>query len=294
MKEYKRISFCLVRGGICVIVKEIFNVGDFIMPQPFLSVLILTKNNQRSINYALMSVQPYADEIIVLDSGSQDKTLEIANRYTDKIYFREFEGHFGQQKNYGLSKCTGKWIFILDSDEFIGENFATTLKYLHSGFKCITMPRYHICSISQWSHFVTKAHYYDWQKRLIKNDSNIFYGNNKVHENLQNYSPRLHCAAGHIFHLDFLLHDYTARAKKSAFYDHLAGGGYPQLYLPENYPYYTMPMQELPEPDILQALRRDKSFREYELRENYFITLWECCKWKVRQAATSLRVALKF
>lgn len=98
MKEYKRISSCLVRGGICVIVKEIFNVGDFIMPQPFLSVLILTKNNQRSINYALMSVQPYADEIIVLDSGSQDKTLEIANRYTDKIYFREFEGHFGQQK----------------------------------------------------------------------------------------------------------------------------------------------------------------------------------------------------
>ena len=203
MKEYKRISSCLVRRGICVIVKEIFNVGDFIMPQPFLSVLILTKNNQRSINYALMSVQPYADEIIVLDSGSQDKTLEIANRYTDKIYFREFEGHFGQQKNYGLSKCTGKWIFILDSDEFIGENFATTLKYLHSGFKCITMPRYHICSISQWSHFVTKAHYYDWQKRLIKNYSNIFYGNNKVHENLQNYSPRLHCAAGHIFHLDF-------------------------------------------------------------------------------------------
>ena len=227
MKEYKRISSCLVRGGICVIVKEIFNVGDFIMPQPFLSVLILTKNNQRSINYALMSVQPYADEIIVLDSGSQDKTLEIANRYTDKIYFREFEGHFGQQKNYGLSKCTGKWSFILDSDEFIGENFATTLKYLHSGFKCITMPRYHICSISQWSHFVTKAHYYDWQKRLIKNDSNIFYGNNKVHENLQNYSPRLHCAAGHIFHLDFLLHDYTARAKKSAFYDHLAGGAIP-------------------------------------------------------------------
>ena len=174
-----------------------------------------------------MSVQPYADEIIVLDSGSQDKTLEIANRYTDKIYFREFEGHFGRQKNYGLSKCTGKWIFILDSDEFIGENFATTLKYLHSGFKCITMPRYHICSISQWSHFVTKAHYYDWQKRLIKNDSNIFYGNNKVHENLQNYSPRLHCAAGHIFHLDFLLHDYTARSKKSAFYDHLAGGTIP-------------------------------------------------------------------
>ena len=227
MKEYKRISSCLVRNGICVIVKEIFNVGDFIMPQPFLSVLILTKNNQRSINYALMSVQPYADEIIVLDSASQDKTLEIVNRYTDKIYFREFEGHFGQQKNYGLSKCTGKWIFILDSDEFIGENFATTLKYLHSGFKCITMPRYHICSISQWSHFVTKAHYYDWQKRLIKNDSNIFYGNNKVHENLQNYSPRLHCAAGHIFHLDFLLHDYTARSKKSAFYDHLTGGAIP-------------------------------------------------------------------
>ena len=53
-----------------------------------------------------MSVQPYADETIVLDSGSQDKTLEIANRYTDKIYFREFE----LRENYfiTLRECC-KW-----------------------------------------------------------------------------------------------------------------------------------------------------------------------------------------
>lgn len=51
-----------------------------------ISGLILTKNNAASVDYALASIRDYMDEIVVLDSGSTDATLDIARKYTDKIY----------------------------------------------------------------------------------------------------------------------------------------------------------------------------------------------------------------
>lgn len=259
------------------------------MDNIFLSVLILTKNNERSIGYALQSICNYADEIVVLDSGSTDKTLEIVEKYTDRIFFREFDGHFGKQKNYGMSKCRGKWIFILDSDEFVGEDFGRCLKYLHLKYRCVTIPRYHICDVIEWKHFCTRTHYYDWQKRFIRNDGKIFYGDNIVHENLQNYQPRLHCAVGHLFHLDFVLNNYERRMKKVQYYDDLAGGGFPTMYLPENFPYYTMVMQELPEKNIFSALQNDNSLIRYKLRDSFIISLLEKYKWDIRQIMTFAR-----
>ena len=259
------------------------------MEKIFLSVLILTKNNERSIGYALHSIRCYADEIVILDSGSTDKTLDIASRYTDRIFYRDFDGHFGKQKNYGMSLCRGEWIFILDSDEFVGENFGYCLKYLHRKYRCLSLPRYHICDVVEWKHFYTKTHYYDWQNRFIRNDSRIFYGDNIVHENLQNYQPRLHCAAGHIFHLDFVLNDYNRRKEKVQYYDNLAGGGFPSMYLPEDCSYYTLAMHELPEPVIWAALRSDKNLIRHNLHDSFFIYLKERYKWDKSQLVTLAR-----
>ena len=69
-----------------------------------LSCLILTKNNEKTLEYALRSIKKYADEIVLLDSGSDDNTLDIAHRYTNKILYRKFEGNFGEQKNYGMKQ----------------------------------------------------------------------------------------------------------------------------------------------------------------------------------------------
>ena len=52
---------------------------------------IITKNNGRSLKWALESVYKHLDEIIIVDSGSTDNTVEIAKQYTDKIYFNEFK-----------------------------------------------------------------------------------------------------------------------------------------------------------------------------------------------------------
>ena len=80
-----------------------------------LSVVIITLNEEAKIKACLESVA-WADEIIVVDSLSTDRTVEMARIYTEKVYQREFAG-FGEQKNYALLKARGDWILSLDADE---------------------------------------------------------------------------------------------------------------------------------------------------------------------------------
>ena len=254
-----------------------------------LSVLTLTKNNEKTLEYNLKSIYKYADEIVILDSGSTDKTLEIARKYTDKILFRPFDGNFGEQKNYGMKNCTGEWIFILDSDEFVGENFSNCFSYLNGVYRSLALPRCHIFDIKKHQQLLTYTHYYDWQTRFIKNDGTIVYGDNRVHENLQNYRRRLHCCEAHIFHLDFLVKGYMKRKAKVEFYNRLANAGYPRMYLPEDYPYHTMSMMELPELELLHDLENDENFYQYPLRESKWISAREILKWKIRQTVTRAR-----
>lgn len=82
-----------------------------------LSVIIITKNEASHIGRCLESVS-WADEIIVLDSGSQDETVSICHRYTDKVYETDWPG-FGIQKQRALAKATGDWILSIDADEMV-------------------------------------------------------------------------------------------------------------------------------------------------------------------------------
>jgi len=81
------------------------------------SVIIITKNEASHIGRCLESVS-WADEIIVLDSGSQDDTLSICRQYTDKVYETDWPG-FGVQKQRALDKATGDWVLSIDADEVV-------------------------------------------------------------------------------------------------------------------------------------------------------------------------------
>lgn len=82
-----------------------------------LTVSIIAKNEAENIRRCLESVQ-WADEIIVLDSGSTDETVSIAREYTDKVYETDWQG-FGIQKQRALDLATSNWVLNLDADEFI-------------------------------------------------------------------------------------------------------------------------------------------------------------------------------
>lgn len=84
-----------------------------------LSVIIITKNESNRIEACLQSVA-WADEIIVLDSGSSDDTVLKARRYTQKIDVTDWPG-FGLQKNRALQKASCHWVLSIDADEQVSE-----------------------------------------------------------------------------------------------------------------------------------------------------------------------------
>lgn len=84
-----------------------------------LSLCMIVKDEQRNLARCLDSVKPYVDEIIVVDTGSQDGTTEIARQYGAIIDFFEWCDDFAAARNYSISQATGDWILILDADEVL-------------------------------------------------------------------------------------------------------------------------------------------------------------------------------
>ncbi|PIS09381.1 hypothetical protein COT75_01745 [Candidatus Beckwithbacteria bacterium CG10_big_fil_rev_8_21_14_0_10_34_10] len=80
------------------------------------SVLILTQNNENFITNCLKSVSGWAGEIVIIDGGSIDKTLEICRLYKSKVFHNKWQG-FSSQRNFAAKKATSDWIFYLDADE---------------------------------------------------------------------------------------------------------------------------------------------------------------------------------
>jgi glycosyltransferase involved in cell wall biosynthesis len=86
-----------------------------------LSLCMIVKNEESCLERCLDSVKGFADEIVIVDTGSSDKTKEIAKKFTDKIFDFEWCNDFSKARNFSLSKATGDWIFVLDADEVIDE-----------------------------------------------------------------------------------------------------------------------------------------------------------------------------
>lgn len=99
-----------------------------------LSVLILSKNEEDVIEECLKSVKGFADEIIVVDSYSTDKTVELAEKLGAKVIQNKFDD-FSSQRNFALLKAKGDWIFYLDADERLTEEFKKEAKEVVNNFK---------------------------------------------------------------------------------------------------------------------------------------------------------------
>ncbi len=101
-----------------------------------LSVVIITHNEEANIGRTLASVQPLvADgkgEIIVVDSGSTDRTVEIAKSFGAKVFVEEWKG-FAAQKNSAIGKATGKWILSVDADEELSDGLTKEVEEICHG-----------------------------------------------------------------------------------------------------------------------------------------------------------------
>jgi glycosyltransferase involved in cell wall biosynthesis len=91
-----------------------------------LSAVIITFNEEKNIERCLKSLQGVADEIVVVDSFSKDRTKEICERYNVKFVEHPFEGHI-QQKNYAITQASSPFILSLDADEALDETLKQSI-----------------------------------------------------------------------------------------------------------------------------------------------------------------------
>ena len=88
--------------------------------RPPISVVVITKNEQHNIKPCLESVYSWADEIIVVDDESTDRTVEMASAYTNRIFQRKMDNE-GRHRNWAYAQAKSDWVLSLDADERVTE-----------------------------------------------------------------------------------------------------------------------------------------------------------------------------
>ena len=94
--------------------------------RPRLCAIVITKNEEQNIQGCLESVR-WADEIVVVDAESVDRTVQTARRYTDKVFVRSWPG-FGPQKNFAMDQTTAEWILVVDADERVTDTLQQEIR----------------------------------------------------------------------------------------------------------------------------------------------------------------------
>jgi glycosyltransferase involved in cell wall biosynthesis len=168
-----------------------------------ISVCIITRDEEENLPRCLQSCAALADEIVVLDSGSSDRTVEIAKQFGASCHFQEWLGYVGQ-KNKLLALAANEWVLSLDADEELSSALQDELRQLKSrepdsdvgGF---SMPR---CVLYEGRWIRHGDWYPDRLTRLFRRTRARFAGG-KVHERLE--------VSGRITALDGDLHHYSFR-----------------------------------------------------------------------------------
>lgn len=147
-----------------------------------LSVCLITSNEERNLPRALRSVEGIADEIVVVDCGSQDRTQEIARAHGAKVVVRVWT-NFADQKNSAAAAASNDWILSLDADEELSPDLRKSLLEWKQ-----SQPEFVVYEIARRARYLGAwikhcGWYPDYQRRLYRRDSGRFAG--IIHESLQ-------------------------------------------------------------------------------------------------------------
>ena len=150
---------------------------------PTLSVYIICKNEAESISDCLESVK-WADEIVVLDSGSADNTLDIVRDYTDKVYTNNDWQGFGIQKQRAQSYTSGDWVLTIDADERVTPALKQEIEVVvkeNDQSKVYAVP----ILPNVFGYFIRHGGWYPARKIRLYPRQVGHYGNQQVHEKLE-------------------------------------------------------------------------------------------------------------
>lgn len=148
-----------------------------------ISAVISAYNEEKNIEDCLASLKGFADEIIIIDNTSQDKTKELAKKFTDKIFVRPNDAvMLNKNKNFGFEKASGEWILSLDADERLTDELKTEIKKSLKDIKVdgYEIPRKNII-FNKW--IKNSIWWPDYNLRLFRNGKGSF-PEKHVHEKL--------------------------------------------------------------------------------------------------------------
>lgn len=147
-----------------------------------ISVCIICKNEEDKIEACLKSVI-WADEIVVVDSGSTDATLDIVKRYTDKVFVYSDWPGFGKQKRRAEEHASNDWLFSIDSDEVVPAELAIELQNAVN-----TASLDDVFTVNRLTHFCGQFIYHSgwYPDRIVRlyNKTRFRFNENMVHESI--------------------------------------------------------------------------------------------------------------
>lgn len=177
---------------------------------PFISFALMVQNEENTIKPLLEQLRDFQEqyhnsEIIAVDGGSTDKTLEVLHKYipSSNIYSKSFRGNFSDQRNFLTSVCNGEWIFHIDADELLGKDLFFKLNDIltsagSNAIDVLMVPRVNIIenmTLEDKKRFESigwvidedrHINFPDYQFRIQRKNSMIRWENN-VHEKLTGY-----------------------------------------------------------------------------------------------------------
>jgi glycosyltransferase involved in cell wall biosynthesis len=175
--------------------------------KPSISVCLIVKDEERFLDNCLKSVKDIAGEIIIVDTGSKDRTVEIAKKYTDKIYFHPWKDNYSEARNHYLDYAKGDWIFQIDADEeLVKEDIPILLN-------AVKNPSIDVIMLQIISHLGRgKSESRHSLERLFRNNGLIHY-EGRIHERLIGFKrPRIYPLR--LMHYGYDLNDEDLSEKK--------------------------------------------------------------------------------
>ena len=142
-----------------------------------LSIGMMIKNESKHLRECLQSLQSIRDavdaELIIVDTGSTDNSVEIAKEFTDKVYYHEWNNNFSEMRNITINYATGEWFLVIDGDEVISNPFGiiqffNSNEYKKNNTACISVKNYSLTS-SEDNYSVLSS------PRLFKKDEDFRY-----------------------------------------------------------------------------------------------------------------------
>ncbi|MFK5912909.1 MAG: glycosyltransferase family 2 protein [Woeseiaceae bacterium] len=165
-----------------------------------ISACIISYNEEKKIEGCLKSLEGIVDEIIVVDSLSTDRTIEITKKYTDKIFEQKFLGHI-EQKNLAITKASHDWILSLDCDEQLTEELKQSILDVKNNLE-----KSDAYKVARRTFYVYRWLNYCWypdKKIRLFNKNTAHWAGTNPHDHIQLSGNKITTLNGDLLHYSF-------------------------------------------------------------------------------------------